>query len=99
MPRPAPVTTATLPSSIPMTSPPALRGFFSSGLGEARIRGASIAWQAQGPLGNDVAQDLARPRCDRLRPAGQEDVLPAIGRVAVAVGADQRVGAHHVHGD
>src|SRR5947209_9690630 len=55
--------------------------------------------EAQGPLAHDVALDLAGAGVDRARPAAQERGLPAVRRVAVALGPDQRLRAQDVHRD
>src|SRR6266851_856402 len=53
--------------------------------------------QAEHPLADDAALDLACTRINRARAAGQEDVLPGCRRVTGPVGADQRVGAYDAH--
>src|SRR5690348_12453182 len=78
-----------------------------AGVSSSRTRSPARRWgghlrfpgQAQGALADDAALDLARARVDGPRAAGQEDVLPAAGRVAGAIRSQQAVRALDRHRD
>src|SRR5438270_4353320 len=63
--------------------------------------GAGLLGQAQGPLADDVALDLAGAREDGSRPAGHEGRLPAAQLVLQArlARAQHPVGAEHPQGE
>ncbi len=81
---------------VPAFALPSVLAFGSSGLGSS---GRRLLGQAEGPLADDGALDLAGAGVDGARAAAQEDVLPLAGRVAVAFGPEQAVGADDAHRD
>src|ERR1019366_5247940 len=58
-----------------------------------------LAGQTEGALTDDVLLDLTGAGVGGSGATGEEDVLPLVGGVPLAVGTNHRVGAYDVEGD